>query len=112
MSSAWRSAAFSSKSAGIHWDAIISCDALQAYKLDPESYRRALLAIGKSPEQVCYVASHPTDLRAAQTAGMRTIYLVARLEEDGERYDEEGYDEEFDLVVQDWQDLAQQLGCD
>lgn len=106
-----RATAFSSKKAGIDWDAIISCDALQAYKLDSESYRRALRSIGKSAEQVCFVASHPGDLRAAKAAGMRTAYLQARLEDKGECYDEGGYQDEFDLVAKDWNDLAQKLGC-
>lgn len=107
-----RATAYSSKAAGIDWDAIISCDALQSVKLDPESYRLALLTLGKSAEQVCFVASHPSDLRAAQRLGMRTAYVVARLEDYGDRYDESGYDEEFDLVAEDFTELADKLGCD
>ncbi len=104
-----RVAAASSKSAGIDWDAIISCDALQALKPNPESYRRALQILGRSADQVCFVASHPGDLRAAKSMGMKTAYVVAQLEDYGERYDEDSYAEEFDLVAKDFGDLARQL---
>ncbi len=105
-----RNAALSSKRAGINWDAIISCDALGAIKPNPESYRLALQAIGQPAGCVCFVASHPGDLRAARAAGMRTAYVVARLEDYGDCYDEDGYAEEFDLVADDFTDLANQLG--
>lgn len=104
-----RVVASSSKAAGIDWDAIISCDALQAVKPNPESYRRALQTIGRAPEQVCYVASHPSDLRAAGKMAMKTAYLSAQLHDYGERYDEGSYAEEFDLVAGDFADLASQL---
>ncbi len=104
-----RVAAGSSKAAGIDWDAIISCDALQAVKPNPESYRRALQTIGRRPEQVCFVASHPGALRAAAKMGMRTAYVVARLEDDGERYDDDSYTEEFDLVADNFEELVRQL---
>ena len=104
-----RVAASSSKAAGIDWDAIISCDALQAVKPNPESYRRALQALGRTAEQVCFVASHPGDLRAASSMGMKTAYVVAQLEDYGDRYDEGSYAEEFDLVADNFEDLARQL---
>ncbi len=104
-----RVAAASSKSAGIDWDAIISCDALQAVKPNPESYRRALQTLGRTADQVCFVASHPGDLRAAKNMGMKTAYVVAQLEDYGERYDEDSYAEEFDLVADDFEDFARQL---
>lgn len=104
-----RVAASSSKAAGIDWDAFISCDALQAVKPNPESYRRALQTIGRPADQVCFVASRLDELRAASDMGMKTAYVPAQLEDDGDRYDEDGYRGEFDLVADNFEDLARQL---
>ncbi len=98
--------AFSSKAAGLTWDAIISCDGLGATKTDPESYARALAVIGLDPARVCFVAAHPIDLRAAAAHGMRTAYTVARLHDYGDEYEDTGFDREFDVVAGDFADLA------
>ena len=98
--------AFSSKAAGIVWDAIISCDALGATKTDPESYARALEVIGRPAERVCFVAAHPIDLRGAAAHGMRTAYTVARLHDYGDDYEDTGFADEFDVVAADFTELA------
>ena len=101
--------AFSSKAAGLTWDAIISCDSLGATKTDPESYARALRVIGCDAARVCFVAAHPSDLRAAAAHGMRTAYTVARLHDYGDDYEDTGFDREFDLVAPDFAHLADEL---
>ena len=101
--------AFSSKAAGLTWDAIISCDGLGATKTDPESYARALQVIGRDPASVCFVAAHPRDLRSAAEHGMRTAYTVARLHDYGDDYDDTGADLEFDVVTADLAELADEL---
>ena len=106
-----RAAAFSSRSAGLTWDAVISCDALGATKPNPESYRRALALLGRPAERVCFVAAHPGDLRAARQHGMKTAYVVARLEDYGDDYEDRGFAQEFDLVAEDFTDLAAQMTC-
>jgi len=106
-----RTAAFSSKNAGVTWDAIVSCDALRAMKDNPESYARALSAIGRSGEQVCFVAAHPNDLRAARAHGMKTAYVVARLHDYGDDYEDTGFAQEFDIVADDFAHLADLMGA-
>ena len=101
--------AFSSKAAGLTWDAIISCDALGATKTDPESYTRALEVIGREPSRVCFVAAHPRDLRGAAEHGMRTAYTVARLHDVGDDYEDTGFADEFDVVAADFAELADLL---
>jgi 2-haloacid dehalogenase len=105
-----RIAAFSSRRAGLTWDAIISCDSLGATKPDPESYRRALAALGRPGEKVCFVAAHPSDLRAARAQGMKTAYVVARLQDFGDDYEDRGFSNEFDLVADDFDHLARLMG--
>lgn len=101
--------AFSSKTAGLTWDAIISCDGLGATKTDPESYARALEVIRLDPSRVCFVAAHPRDLRGAAEHGMRTAYTVARLHDHGDDYQDTGFDREFDVVATDFAELADLL---
>jgi 2-haloacid dehalogenase len=56
------------------------------------------------------VAAHPSDLRAAARCGLRTAY-VPRPAEHGPGGPMEPWTAgEFDLVAQDFLDLAQQLG--
>ncbi len=101
-----RTAAFSSRKAGITWDAIISCDALGSTKLNPQSYARALAAIGRTAEKVCFAAAHPSDLRAARAQGMRTAYVVARLHDYGDEYTDTGFADQFDVVADNFTHLA------
>ena len=106
-----RVASFSSRNAEIVWDAVISCDSLKAMKPSHESYQRALDLLGRKPEKVGFVASHPSDLRAAGSQGMKTAYVVAKLHDYGDDYVDKGYSEEFDLVANDFTDLADKLSC-
>lgn len=106
-----RVAAFSSKKAGVTWDAIVSCDALGATKLNSQSYARALVTIGRPAEKVCFVAAHPSDLRAAQAHGMKTAYVVARLHDYGDAYEDTGFADEFDLVAENFTHLAELMGA-
>ncbi len=105
-----RTAAFSSKRAGVIWDAIVSCDALGASKPNPLSYERALAAIGRPADRVCFVAAHLGDLRAAQAHGMKTAYVVARLYDYGDSYEDTGFAQEFDLVADNFTHLAELMG--
>jgi len=101
-----RVTAFSSRKAGLAWDAVLSCDALGATKPNPRSYDRALAAIGRPAERVCFAAAHPSDLRAARARGMKTAYIVARLHDYGDDYSDTGFANEFDLVAENFSHLA------
>ncbi len=105
-----RTAAHSSRRAGIVWDAIVSCDAIGAMKPDPASYVGGLAAIGRPGDKVMFVAAHPGDLRAAAQHGMRTAFLKPRLEDWGDDYTDTGFANEFDIVAEDFADLAGILG--
>ena len=105
----WSMAAGSSKFSGIDWDGILSCDLLGVYKPHPKSYARVLEVLRRRPDEVMLVASHPSDLLAARQAGLRTAYVLPKLEDPGEDYRDRGFAETFDLIATDFADLADRL---
>jgi len=101
-----------SKFAGLPWDAVLSVELTGKYKPHPQTYRKAVTLLGLEPEQVMLVAAHNSDLRGAINAGLRSA-LVARPDEYGnsELADLEP-ESDFDYFAGDFNDLADQLGCD
>ena len=103
--------ASTSKAADLHWDALVSCEFLGHYKPDPLAYQKGVELLGFEIHEAMMVAAHPSDLRGAQDAGLRTAY-VPRPGEYGDNDDrvlESG--EEFDVVAKDFNDLAVKLGA-
>jgi 2-haloacid dehalogenase len=99
----------SSKVSGIAWDGILACDLLGIHKPDPRCYTRALEVLGCQPHEAMMVASHPSDLRAARSIGMRTAYLQPALHDPGEDYTDTGFASEFDVLAADFSQLAHTL---
>lgn len=99
----------SSKHNGIEWDGIISCEFLGHYKPDAEAYLGGLKLLGVEPSQAMMCAAHPSDLRAAISAGLRSAY-VPRPGESGEGNDGDlSPQPDFDINATDFADLADQL---
>lgn len=90
---------------------MISAELFRHYKPDPEAYLGCAELLDVAPGELTLVAAHPSDLRAAQAAGLGTAY-VARPREHGPHGElhvvEPG---EFDVVATDFLDLADQLGA-
>jgi 2-haloacid dehalogenase len=82
---------------------------LGIYKPDPRCFARAAEIMGCAPAEIMKVAAHPSDLRAAAAFGFRTAYVRPRLEDPGEDYRDTGFAQEFDIVAQDFGELADQL---
>lgn len=99
----------SSRRNGIDWDLVLSCDVLGVYKPDPRCYLRAAEIVDTRPGEIMMIAAHPSDLRAAMENGFRSAYVLPRLEDPGEDYTETGLEAEFDIVAQDFEDLARKL---
>jgi len=93
------------------WDAIFSAELFGHYKPDPECYRGAARLLDLPPDQVMLVAAHPSDLRGAARAGLRTAYVPRPLERGPGGRMEPWEPGEFDFVAQDFLDLAGQLGA-
>ena len=99
------------KNAGIQWDTVLSAELSRHYKPDPEAYLKAPELLSLSPQQVLMVATHPSDLRSAANAGLKTAYVHRALERGAQNPKVPPARDEFDLFADDFLDLARQLGA-
>jgi 2-haloacid dehalogenase len=99
------------KRAGLPWDAILGAELARAYKPSPEAYLRTLDILAMAPDEVCMVAAHNSDLAAARACGLRTAFVPRPTEHGpGQAHDlEPGQD--WDVVAQDFRELADRLGA-
>ena len=99
------------KRAGLPWDCVLSAEIFRHYKPDPGAYLGCAQILDVAPDELMLAAAHPADLRAARDAGLRTAF-VFRLREHGPartlRRPAEG---EFDVMADDFLDLADKLGA-
>src|SRR5205809_992565 len=58
-----------------YFGAIITSEAVRAYKPNPRIYRAALEALGAAPRDSVFVSDTPLDLQGAAAVGMRTALL-------------------------------------
>ncbi len=99
------------KRAGLPWDCVLSAELIGRYKPDLAVYRGAARLLGFEPGQVLMVAAHPSDLVAAQTAGLLTAYIPRPDEHGPGGWMESTEGCRFDWTARDLLDLAAQLGC-
>lgn len=101
--------------AGLPFQRVLSAEDFRHYKPDPEVYLGAASALGLQPGQVMMVASHKSDLRAAQAAGKQTAIKAAFIERPLEKGPGGGADllpdPPADVQATDFMDLADKLGC-
>ncbi|MGY6570852.1 MAG: haloacid dehalogenase type II [Salinarimonas sp.] len=95
---------------GLPWDAILGAEVARAYKPQPEAYLRSCDALGLDPGETMLVAAHKSDLVAAAKTGMRTAFVL-RAEEYGDPEHEDAQARSrYDIVADDFHDLADKLG--
>jgi 2-haloacid dehalogenase len=99
------------RQAGLRWDTVLSAELFHHYKPDREVYIGAADLLGLSPARVMMVAAHPDDLRAATSFGMRTALVPRPLEWGPGRRSEVTPDPAFDVVANNFLDLAEKLGA-
>ena len=98
------------KYGGLPWDCILGAELAQAYKPDPQTYLTGADLLGLEPGQVMMVAAHQGDLRAAAAVGLNTAFVPRPLEFGPGRAPDPTPDPSFDIVAEDFRDLASQLG--
>lgn len=99
------------KRAGLPWDAILGAEVAGAYKPRPEAYLRTADILGLRPDEVCLVAAHNGDLKAARACGLRTAFVLRATEHGPEQTTDLAPAEPWDVVASDFADLAVQFGC-
>lgn len=100
------------KYGGLPWDCIVSAELFRHYKPDPETYLGTADLLGIAPDELMLVACHPSDLRAAADAGLRTAYVARPLENGPDAAPPTVMAGEFDVMATDFVDLARQVGID
>jgi 2-haloacid dehalogenase len=100
-----------SRRAPFQWDAVISCEFLDYYKLHPSVYQSGVRLLQLEPQEVMMVAAHNMDLRAAHEQGLRTSFIRRPVEWGEGTTPEQDLDASIDIVADDLEDLADQLGA-
>lgn len=99
------------KRAGLPWDAILGAEVAGAYKPQPEAYLRTADILGLRPEELCLVAAHNGDLKAARACGLVTAFVLRATEHGPAQATDLAPSEAWDVVATDFLDLARQFGC-
>ena len=99
------------KSAKLPWDCIIAAELTHHYKTDAEVYAGAAALLDMPPEEIVMVAAHGGDLIAARAQGFRTALVNRPLEYGPGGVPEARPDPPFDVVADDFLDLAAKLGA-
>jgi 2-haloacid dehalogenase len=96
---------------GFTWDAVVSCEMIGSYKTNPEAYTTCAKWLGLRPDEILMVACHNFDLLAAQKVGYRTAFVRRPDEWGAAGPPDPKPDPSLDLVVDDFAQLADALGC-
>ena len=99
------------KHAGLPWDCILSAENVRRYKPDPSVYLLAPQLFDLKPEQVMMVAAHEHDLQSARKHGLRTAYVHRPLEHGPGKASEMPPKDRYEIVANDFLDLADQLSA-
>ncbi|MCH8281433.1 MAG: haloacid dehalogenase type II [Chloroflexi bacterium] len=98
------------KNGGLPWDCILGAELAKHYKPDPESYQTAVDLLGLKSEQVMMVAAHQGDLLSAQKIGLKSAFVPRPMERGPNNRPDPTPDPSFDVVANDFVDLADRLG--
>lgn len=100
-----------SRSNGIVWDAIISCEMFGIYKTRPEAYQRAAQLLQLDPAEILMVACHNFDLNAALGCGYQTAFVKRPAEWGAEGPPDPVPNPAHTMVVDTFPELAERLGA-
>jgi 2-haloacid dehalogenase len=97
--------------AGLPWDAVLGAEVARHYKPQREAYLTTADLLGLRPEQCMMVAAHNSDLVAARGCGFRTAFVPRPTEYGPAQRTDQRAEHDFDVVADDFRDLAARLGC-
>ena len=94
---------------GLPWDCILGADIARNYKPNPDVYLASVGALRLEPQDVLMVAAHNDDLVAARDVGMRTAFVPRQTEHGPDQTTDLNPEHQWDVVADDFLDLAKQL---
>lgn len=97
------------KHSGLPWDVILGAEVANAYKPEPEAYRRAAALLDLDPGDCLMVAAHNSDLLAAAANGMKTAFIPRPEEYGPDQTTDLEAGRDVDIVASDFLDLADKL---
>ncbi len=96
---------------GLPWDCVLSAEVFKAYKPHPSTYLGVAKVFDLPPSDVMLVAAHHDDLAAARGCGLQTAY-IERIAEFGATNPKDVSPQPANTYhAQDFNALADQLGC-
>lgn len=99
------------KRAALPWDVILGAEVAGHYKPQPQAYLKTADFLGLQPAQCMMVAAHNSDLIAAESCGFHTAFVYRRQEYGPAQTTDQEPTRNFDVIAEDFLDLARQLGC-
>jgi 2-haloacid dehalogenase len=99
------------KRAGLPWDAVLGAEVARHYKPQPQVYLSTAELLGLKPEQCLMVAAHNNDLAAAAALGFHTAFVHRRAEHGPGQTTNLKPERPWDVVAEDFVDLATKLGA-
>jgi 2-haloacid dehalogenase len=100
-----------SRRARLSWDCVISCEMIGIYKTLPGAYETASRWLALPHDRILLVTTHNNDLRAGHTYGFPTAYIHRPHEWGDIPSPDPDPDPLADMICEDFDDLADQLGC-
>lgn len=95
--------------ARLPWDCILGAEIAQDYKPKPAVYLASCAALRLPAHAVMMVAAHNGDLHAARAAGFKTAFVPRPAEHGPDQTTDLAPDAEWDIVADDFNDLAARL---
>ncbi len=101
---------YMAKHAKLPWDMVFGSDLFGHFKPDPETYLGVAKLMDLAPDQVMMAAAHNADLGNARKCGLQTAFFARPNEYGPNQKRDFKADQEWDIVANDIEDLATQLG--
>jgi len=98
------------KHAGLPWDMVFGSDLFGHYKPDPETYLGVARLLDVAPGEVMMAAAHNGDLANARKCGLMTAFFPRPTEYGPHQKRDYAAEQDWDVVANDIEDLASQLG--
>ena len=99
------------KRARLPWDAVLGAEVARRYKPQPKAYLTTAEMLGLNPGECMMVAAHNDDLVAAASLGFRTAFVRRPAEFGPNQGRNLRAEHDFDIVADDFIDLAEALGA-